>query len=93
MKGYPLSPIQFCLVVEGLGKSVISLRDPRRLRGIKIGRNCILTHLIFEDDVLLFGNGYCNDSLRLKEVLDMYMKSTRMEINGKKIPRLFYWHP
>jgi hypothetical protein len=50
-------PSLFLLVAKGLSRYISSLSEYGALKGIKIGRNIILTHLIFVDDVLIFGNG------------------------------------
>ena len=51
---YPLSPYLFLLVVEGLSRAINDAKRQRKIRGVKIGRNKVLTHLLFVDDVILF---------------------------------------
>ena len=54
-KGSPLSPLLFILVIEGLNLLLNDARLKGRIRGIQISANVTLTHLLFVDDVILFG--------------------------------------
>lgn len=54
-QGFSLSPLLFLLVIEGMG-DMISTADSRgSFSGLRITRNTFITHLIFVDDVLIFG--------------------------------------
>ena len=81
-KGSPSSPLLFLLVAEGHSRLVSSVRKNGREKSIKIGRNCLLPHLLFLDDVFLFGNGSCRDAQWYKEILDLYMHATGIEVNA-----------
>ena len=58
----PLPPRLFLLIMEGLSRCIIDERDRGRLKGIRIAEDCILTHLLFVDDIFLFLNGSLGDS-------------------------------
>ena len=56
-QGCPLSPVLFLLIIEGLSKMIDAVKKYGKIDGLKIYRTLMLTHLIFVDDVLLFGAG------------------------------------
>lgn len=56
-QGCPLSPLLFLLLMEGLSNLIKEDHRRGRLKGIKITDGCILTHLLFVDDILVFING------------------------------------
>jgi len=53
-KYFPLSPLLFLLVVEGLRRMVISSHKFSAVEGIKTARFFSFTHLIFKDEILVF---------------------------------------
>ena len=56
-QGCPLSPLLFIVVIEGLSLLIEDARNNRRIKGISISPQLSLTHLLFVDDVILFGSG------------------------------------
>ena len=57
----------FLLVPEGLSKIVIEAKREGSLKGINIGNFVNLTHLLFLDDVLLFGKGSLKEAKNTKK--------------------------
>lgn len=51
-----LSPLLFLLVIEGMGRMISVAHSRGSFSGMGITRNIFITHLIFVDDVLIFGN-------------------------------------
>lgn len=60
-QGCPLSPLLFLLFMEGLSRKIASKKSEGRLMGVKITNQCILTHLLFVDDILIFLDGGIHD--------------------------------
>jgi hypothetical protein len=52
-QGCPLSPYLFLLVAEGLSRAIQEAKRNKVIKGIRIGGEEHLTHLLFVDDVLL----------------------------------------
>lgn len=85
-QGYPLSPL-LCLL------SIICWRakwgsqyfqKSGRLRGVKTNKDIDLSHLLFIDDVLLFGVNSTREETYLKEALESYNMETQMELSLEK---------
>jgi len=51
------------------------------IKGIKIADTIVIYHMLFVDDILLFGRGNLREMNYLKIILISFCKSTRMEIN------------
>jgi hypothetical protein len=56
-QGCPLSPLLFLLIVEGLSRLLLDQVDAKNIAGIPVARGIRITHLLFVDDVVLFGIG------------------------------------
>ena len=72
-QGCPLSPLLFILVIEGL---ILLIDDACRnglIKGIKISHQLSLTHLLFVDDVILYGFGTCEEWAAFKVILDTFV--------------------
>lgn len=83
-QGYPLSPILFLLIMEGLSNLVKEEFKRSILQGIKITEGCILTHLDFVDDVLLFLNGRIGDLKIMKNTFALFQSIIGMTVNSNK---------
>ena len=60
-QGFPLSPMFFSLVVEGLGRALADGKVRGLFHGIPITHTLVLTHLLFVDDVHILCNGQRDD--------------------------------
>ena len=54
------------------------------MKGIQVSHQLFITHLLFIDDVLIFYLGSARDAATIGEILELFSKSTRMEINVGK---------
>ena len=89
-QGCPLFPLLFILIAEGLSRCLLHERESGRLKGIKMGENISITHLLFVDDVLLFGDGSLRDAQAIHQALYLYCKATGMEVNHQKSCIIFH---
>eukprot|EP00253_Pinus_taeda_P033507 PITA_33507 len=83
-QGFPLSPLLFLLIMEGLSRLIISAKREGSLSGLRITDECYLTHLLFVDDVLILLDGSIRDSLAFSRILQLFMKATCMMVNQQK---------
>ena len=80
-QGCPLSPFLFLLAVESLSRSLRNAREEKRIKGEIIDNHIERTHVLFVDDVLMFGEGTLGNMENLVKVLDNYQSTRGMEIN------------
>ena len=55
--GYPLAPLLFLIIAEGLSRALYCAKDEGIYRGISFGNNISLTHVLFVDDVIMVTDG------------------------------------
>lgn len=58
--------------MEGLGWIIMEEHRRGRIIGIKIIDDCMLTHLIFVDDVLIFLNGSVGDITSIRDIFSLF---------------------
>jgi hypothetical protein len=73
-QGCPLSPLLFLLVVEGLSRAIKEKVREKKIEGIPVARGLYITHMMFVDDVILFGNGNIVEWEVLKGILELFCK-------------------
>ena len=83
-QGCPLSPLLFILVIEGLNLLIDDACRWGLVKGIKISKDLSLTHLLFVDDVILFGFCSCEEWIAFKVLLDTFCEASGMFINLEK---------
>ena len=83
-QGCPLSPLLFILVIEGISLLIEDAKRNGKIKGIKISHQFSLTHLLFVDDVILFGLGSFEEWLAFKAILDIFCEASSMSINVNK---------
>ena len=74
----------FILVIEGLSLLIEDAKRNGVIKGIKISANLFLTHLLFVDDVILFGMGSFEEWIAFKVLLDTFCEASDMKINMDK---------
>lgn len=88
-QGYPLSPLLFLIVMDGLIRLIASAKRDGDLGGLKISDDCYLTHLLFVDDVIIFFDGSIRDSHSFSKIISLFSSSTRMLENHSKSSIIF----
>jgi len=56
-QGCPMSHILFLPVAEGLRRCILKAKDEMKIQGINIYASLYITHILFVDDVIIFGGG------------------------------------
>ena len=88
-QGCPISPLLFILIIESLSLLITNAQGRGVISGIKVSPSLNLPHLLFVDDVILFGMGTVEEWKNYKEILDTFCSATGMEISVAKSSFLF----
>ncbi|KAF7844993.1 ribonuclease H [Senna tora] len=84
-QGDPLSPYIFVICMDLLSHIINNSASNNKWKGIKMGKNNItITHLMFADDLLLFGEATSEQATYIKDCLDRFCLITGQRINASK---------
>jgi len=83
-QGFPLSPLLFLLVAEGLSRALKEAIRLGNFTGLQLAQNLHISHLLFVDDILIFCSGSVRDLCALDHILKLFSKETGMDINVGK---------
>ncbi|PKU68607.1 Putative ribonuclease H protein [Dendrobium catenatum] len=83
-QGCPLSPYLFCLVMDAFS----ALIDNGDFKGINVD-GFSLSHLLYADDVLVFGEGTIDNCLCLKRILASFSNATGLHVKLSKSSIMF----
>lgn len=72
-------------LVESLSRLIKKVESETRPSGIKLAKNAPgITHLMFADDILIFGRGDANEAKKLMDALTKFESCSRQKINLDK---------
>ncbi|VFQ76036.1 unnamed protein product [Cuscuta campestris] len=83
-QGDPLSPLLFIIAGEGLSRALNLSMKSSYITNYNTGRDMMISHLAFADDIIIFYNGECRNIYKLKHILNMYMEASGQQINYEK---------
>jgi len=83
-QGCPMSPLLFILVMDGLSRLICSAKQNGFLRGIQVSPKRSMTHVLFVDDVLLFGVASEEEWKNYFEIVTTYSSASGMKISTTK---------
>ena len=83
-QGCPLSPLLFILIIESLNRIILDAQQKGHIKGFQYSPNMSVTHLLFVDDVILFGIGSVSEWRAYKEALDLFCLATGMFVSKEK---------
>ncbi|PKU70563.1 Putative ribonuclease H protein [Dendrobium catenatum] len=83
-QGCPLSPYLFCIVMNAFS----NLLECRGFRGISFDSQS-LSHLLYADDVLIFGEATRENCNKLKNILREFADNTGLHVNYDKCAIMF----
>jgi hypothetical protein len=83
-QGCPLSPLLFLLIVEGLSRVIHEQVREKKLEGVYVERGIRITHMMFVDDIIIFGNRNLSEWKVFQQVLDLFCQVTGMDFNLQK---------
>ena len=88
-QGCPLSPLLFILVIEGLTRIILDAQHKGHIIGFQYSHSLFLTHLLFVDDVILYGIGTVEEWGAYKEDLDLFCSAIGMAVSTEKSSFLY----
>ena len=68
-QGCPLDPLLFLIVVEGLSRALLNVKECGVYHGIYFGNDISLSHVLFVDDIVMVSDGTEQSLSLLYEVL------------------------
>uniref|UniRef100_A0A803QHJ4 Reverse transcriptase domain-containing protein n=1 Tax=Cannabis sativa TaxID=3483 RepID=A0A803QHJ4_CANSA len=84
-QGDPLSPSLYIMAAEALSRLFLSKENHGLLKGFKLARNGTpITHLMFADDIILFGEASVREARTLLECLNSYCQFSGQSISYPK---------
>lgn len=84
-QGDPLSPALFTIFSDILSRMLAKAELEGRLSGVKVTRTSPrITHLMYADDVVIYGKATVQEATTVKEILQQYCSCTGQELNWNK---------
>lgn len=89
-QGDPLSPYLFLICAESLSRMLSFELQSGGISGCKITRSCpTISHLLFDDDSLLFCKASIQECQTIHKILSIYEKASDQCVNFDKSAMLF----
>ncbi|PKU84396.1 Putative ribonuclease H protein [Dendrobium catenatum] len=82
-QGYPLSPYLFSIIMDVLSSILDHAVSNNTFQPIKAG-NCFVSHLMFADDLLVFGSATTRNAHSINSILQEFAGSTGLKVNPLK---------
>jgi hypothetical protein len=83
-QGFPLSPLLFILVMEGLSLLLKESQREGKLTGIKVSRSIKILHILFVDDVIIMTGATMQEWWEIDKVLKFFSSTSGLMINASK---------
>ena len=84
-QGDPLSPFLFSLSSEVFSRLLFKVKRKGSIKGLWIARNCLaIHHLLFTDDLYMFGKATLSEGSSFKSCLDKYCNWSGQSTNASK---------
>jgi hypothetical protein len=83
-QGWPLSPLLFILVIEGLSLLLKNSLEVGTISGIKVSRLIKILHLLFVDDVIIMSNAILIEWKEIIKIISLFCKASGLTVNHTK---------
>ncbi|CAN1165788.1 Transposon TX1 uncharacterized 149 kDa protein [Linum perenne] len=92
-QGDPISPYLFIILTNSLSFLIEKGMNEGSLKGIKLKARCpTLTHVLFADDTIIFGEASVREATTIKATMEKYANLTGQVINNEKSSIMFSRH-
>ena len=88
-QGCPLYPLLFIPIIESLKTIILDAQWKGHINGFQYSLDLSITHMLFVDDVLLFGIATVSEWKAYKEALDLFCSATGMVVSMEKSSFLY----
>jgi hypothetical protein len=93
-QGDPISPYIFVICMDKLSHMISHLVNEGKWKGIKVGRTCpTLSHLMFADDLLLFGQATEDQMNCVKHILEKFCVQSGQKVIQEKTSNMCWIEP
>lgn len=83
-QGCPLSPLLFLIVIDGLSCLIGDAKSRCLIHGVRVSETRYLSHILFVDDVLLFGGGHWREWRVFFDIIHLFCLALGMEVSSSK---------
>lgn len=83
-QGCLLSPLLFILVMDGFSRLVKQALENGWIKGIKLAKDCVSTHILFADDVLVGGMESIAEWQIYKNIIQTFCNASGMKVSSAK---------
>ncbi|PKU66661.1 Putative ribonuclease H protein [Dendrobium catenatum] len=87
-QGCPLSPLLFCIAMDGLSNILNDPTASPNFKGISCKNFCI-NHLLYADDLLVMGESTRSNVIQLNRCLHLFASLSGLQINSSKSAIIF----
>ncbi|PKU86553.1 Putative ribonuclease H protein [Dendrobium catenatum] len=87
-QGCPLSPLLFCIAMDGLSNIITDHASAHNFKGICY-KNFYINHLMYADDLLVMGESSTENAKNLKTCLEKFASCSGLLINSSKSAIIF----
>ncbi|PKU73489.1 Putative ribonuclease H protein [Dendrobium catenatum] len=87
-QGCPLSPLLFCIAMDGLSNILTDPASPHNFKGINC-KDFYINHLMYADDLLVMGESSKENAYNLKTCLQKFATASGLHINPNKSAIIF----
>jgi len=75
-KCFPMSPLLFILMMEGLSLALNKEKDEGLITGIKVSRMINILHLLFVNDILIMSRATLSDWMVTQDIFQNFCKAS-----------------
>ncbi|CAN1820450.1 LINE-1 retrotransposable element ORF2 protein [Linum perenne] len=89
-QGDPISPFLFIILSNSLSILINKKGESGAIKGVKLNPRCpTLTHVLFADDTILFGEASVTEAMAFKKTMELYGQMTGQKVNHQKSSIMF----